>query len=94
MSVKKASGVFHVTNPGSIRHREIIDLYKEHVDPEHKNEWITEEDLVSLGLAAKKRSNNILQSDNLRKLGIEMREVKEAVRDTMIKYAENKKIPQ
>ena len=91
---KRASGVYHVTNPGSIRHRKIIELYEKYVDPNHKNEWIGEEELVSTGLAQKKRSNNILQSDNLKKIGIEMREVEEAVRDTMIKYAEHKKAPQ
>jgi dTDP-4-dehydrorhamnose reductase len=88
---KKAAGVFHVTNPGSIRHKEIIDFYHQYVDTNYTNEWIGEEDLVKLGLAQKKRSNNILQSDNLKKLGIEMREVHEAVKDTTAKYAENKK---
>lgn len=83
---KKASGIFHVTNPGSIKHKEIIALYEKYVDPSHKNEWITEEDLVKSGLAAKKRSNNIMSSSNLEKLGIHMRPVKEAVEETIKKY--------
>lgn len=87
---KKASGIFHCTNPGSITHREILELYKEYVDPDHKNEWITEGELVSCGLAAKKRSNNIMQSTNLKKYGIAMRPIKEALEDTMKKYAESK----
>lgn len=87
---KKASGIFHCTNPGSITHREILELYKEYVDPDHKNEWITEGELVSCGLAAKKRSNNIMQSTNLEKYGIAMRPIKEALEDTMKKYAESK----
>lgn len=85
---KRAEGIFHVTNPGTIKHREIIALYEELVDPKHTNEWINEEDLVKQGLAVKARSNNFLQSENLAKLGITMREVHEAVRDTMEKYAE------
>ena len=68
-----------------------MELYDEFVDSSHTNEWIKEEDLVNLGLAQKKRSNNILQSENLKRQGIEMREVHEAVRDTIIKYGENKK---
>lgn len=88
---KKAQGVFHVTNPGSIKHKEIIALYEELVDPDHKNEWISEDDLVEQGLAVKKRSSNILQSDNLFKLGIEMRPIQEAMRATMEEYARNKK---
>ena len=84
---KKAVGIFHVTNPGSIRHKEIIELYEEVVDPKHSCQWITEQDLVEMGLADKKRSNNIMQSINLEKLGIKMRPVKEAVRDSLIKYS-------
>ena len=51
---KRASGVFHVTNPGSIKHKEILSLYEKYVDSQHNNEWITEEQLVSQGLADKK----------------------------------------
>ncbi len=88
---KKAEGIFHVTNPGTLKHREIISLYQEFVDPEHSNEWISNEDLVKQGLATKGRSNNFLYSGNLEKVGIKMREVHEAIRETMQKYAEMKK---
>ena len=85
---KKAEGIFHVTNPGTLKHRELIAIYEELVDPNHTNEWIENKDLVTCGLATKGRSNNFLASENLEKLGIEMREVHEALRDTMEKYAE------
>lgn len=88
---KQAAGIFHVTNPGAIKHKEILEMYKEFVDPNHKNEWITERELVTTGLAKKTRSNNILQSNNLEKLGIKMRPVKEAVLDILKKYALLKK---
>lgn len=88
---RKMPGIFHTTNPGAIRHREILDLYREIVDPYHNNEWISEEDLVKEGLAAKRRSNNILQSGNLKTLNFKMRPIKEALRATLIKYAELKK---
>ena len=84
---QKASGIFHCTNPGSITHKEIMALYEKYVDPNHKNEWITEGELVSCGLAGKKRSNNIMQSINLSKLGIQMRPVLEAVEETIKIYA-------
>ena len=84
---KRASGIFHTVNPGIMRHRELIRLYEELVDPNHKNEWITEADLVAQGLATKKRSNNIMQSENLEKLGIHMRPIDVALRDTMERYA-------
>lgn len=88
---KKATGIFHITNPGTIKHREIIEMYEEIVDKNHKNEWITDEDLVKQGLADKGRSNNFLQSENLQKFGIKMRPIKEALRDTLEKYAKLKK---
>jgi 3,5-epimerase/4-reductase len=88
---KKVPGIFHVTNPGTLKHREIVDLYEELVDPSHSNEWITNDDLVKQGLATKGRSNNFLASENLAKVGIEMREVHVAMRDVMEKYAKAKK---
>lgn len=89
---QKAAGIFHVTNPGAIRHKEMIALYEELVDPTHTNEWIREEDLLALGLVQKKRSNNILHSENLAKFGIQMPEVHEAVRVALTAYAQHKKI--
>lgn len=85
---QKASGIFHVTNPGTIRHRDIIGLYEKYVDKNHANEWIDEEELVNQGITKKARSNNTLQSINLAKRAIAMRPIKEALEDTMKKYAE------
>lgn len=87
---KKAEGIFHVTNPGRLKHKEIVALYEEMIDPNHTNEWISNEDLVKQGLATKGRSNNFLHSENLAKIGIHMRPVQEAMRDTMKKYKEAK----
>ncbi len=87
---KQASGIFHVTNPGTVTHRELVRLYEQYVDPSHTNEWITAEQLVTEGLAKKTRSNNFLQSFNLAKFGITMRPVREALEDTMKKYAASK----
>ncbi len=88
---KKATGIFHVTNPGTIRHRDIVELYKTLVDPTKTNEWISEADLVREGLAKKTRSTNVLQSTHLEKIGITMRPAQIALQDTMEKYARLKK---
>jgi dTDP-4-dehydrorhamnose reductase len=85
---KRAEGIFHVTNTGTIRHRELLELYQELVDPEHSCEWISNDDLVKQGLATKGRSNNFLASENLAKVGIQMRPVQEALRETIERYAE------
>lgn len=88
---KRAEGIFHVTNPGFTSHRELIELYQKYVNSAHKNIWIKEKDLVGLGLAKKKRSNNIMQSSRLKLYHIKMRPAKVAVRDAMIKYAKAQK---
>ena len=88
---KRAEGIFHVTNPGTMRHRDLIGLYEELVDPSHTNEWIANEELVAQGLATKGRSNNFLASENLAKYDIVMRPIDEALRDTLDKYASAKK---
>lgn len=88
---KRAAGVFHVVNSGTMHHRALLDLYRKYVDPTHTCEWITEQDLVTQGLATKKRSNNIMQSPNLEALGIKMRPIMEALEETMQKYAILKK---
>ena len=88
---KQAAGIFHVTNPGTLKHKELIALYEQFVDPDHTNDWITDKELVTIGLAKKQRSNNFLQSENLEKLGIHMRPIKEAIVDTIKKYAALKK---
>jgi glucose-1-phosphate thymidylyltransferase len=85
---KRGTGIFHVVNPGIMRHRDLLAMYREYVDPNHSCEWIRDEDLVARGLATKQRSNNILQSIRLRELGIEMRPIDVALRDTMIRYAQ------
>jgi len=84
---QRGEGIFHTVNPGFIRHRDIIALYQELVDPRHTCEWLTEEELVETGLAKKKRSNNVMDSTRLEALGIRMRPVREAIRDCMEKYA-------
>ncbi len=88
---KRGEGIFHVTNPGTIKHREIIELYREFVDSSKNPTWISEDELVTAGLAAKKRSTNKMQSHNLEKLGVTMRPIAEAARSTMKRYAVLKK---
>ncbi len=84
---KRGTGIFHAVNPGVMRHRDLIALYDELVDPSHKNEWISNDDLVKQGLAVKGRSNCILQDTRLAALGITMRPIDVALRDAMQQYA-------
>jgi dTDP-4-dehydrorhamnose reductase len=84
---RRATGVFHVVNPGPMRHRDLLALYRELVDPAHRVTLIREEELVGRGLAVKARSNCLLASPRLAELGITMRPIDVALRDTMERYA-------
>lgn len=84
---KRATGVFHATNAGTMRHRDLLTLYRELVNPTHETELIGEADLVARGLAAKPRSNCVLASPRLDALGLGMRPIHIALLDTMTKFA-------
>ena len=88
---KRATGIFHAVNPQPLSYQDFMKWYEEIVDPNHKNEWITEEQLVAQGLAAKKRSTNILANLRLPEIGIHMRPTEEAVKATLRVYAEKLK---
>lgn len=89
---KQGEGIFHVTNPGEIAYRTIIDWYKELVDPNHCNEWINEQELVQSGLAQILRSTNVLQSSRLEDIGITMRPIEVAAREAMEKWVKIRQI--
>jgi dTDP-4-dehydrorhamnose reductase len=84
---RKAQGIFHGTNSGGMRHRDLLALYKQHVDPAHTYELISESVLNSSGLVEKARSNCLLASERLQELGLSMRPIEVALADTMQKYA-------
>ena len=62
-------------------------MYKQIVNPAHKYEVIS---LATLHNSTKaKRSNCVLNTDKLAREGIQIRPVKEAVKDCLEKYGEN-----
>lgn len=88
---KKAEGIFHCTQKGSIHYRRFIELYNQYINPGDIKEFITEEELVRRGSVSKNRATNKLQSFNLEKYGIHMRESEEIITETMQKYAQQLK---
>jgi len=86
---KKATGIYHVVNPGTSSAKEIMLLYREIVDPSHTFEDLSLEGLNSITTAV--RSNCKLNSAKLEKEGIIMPEIHEAIKQCMIKYKKNKK---
>lgn len=92
MIEKRVTGIFHVTNPGVLRYRDLMELYREQVDPTYTTEWIQDSELETRGLA-NRRSTVVIQSTRLAEYGIQMRPIDEAVRDTIKKYATLKNPP-
>lgn len=87
LAARRAAGVFHVTNPGTLRHRDLLALYRELVDPAHACELIAEDQLVARGLARVARSNCVLADTRLAALGIALRPIGVALPDVLRRYA-------
>lgn len=78
------TGTINLTNPGLISHNEVLDMFKEIVDPdfEYQNFSVEEQSKI---LAAD-RSNNYLDTTKLEKLYPDVRNIKDAVRECLIQY--------
>jgi len=80
------TGMYHVTNPGTLTAAQIMSEYKNYV-PEHNFEIINESQLGSLTVA--KRSNCILNSDKLKADGFHMTSAEDALKACMKNYMRN-----
>jgi 3,5-epimerase/4-reductase len=86
MMKQKTTGTMNLTNPGLISHNEILEMYKEIVDPTFtwKNFSMEEQRAI---LAAD-RSNNYLDTTRLVALFPKIDNIKTAVRKCLIQYKE------
>ncbi len=84
---KRATGIYNVTNPGVITHQEILDLYRELVDPDYHYELFSVSEMEKITKA--KRSNCGLSVDKLEREGIHLRPVHQAVRESLILYRQH-----
>ena len=84
---KRATGIYNVTNPGTIEHKAILDIYKELVDSEYEYEIFSLKELAKITKAG--RSNCGLSTKKLEDEGIYLRPVDQAVRETLVEYHEN-----
>lgn len=86
---KQKTGIYNVTNPGSIKHSDIMSWYQELVDPSHAYQLISTEQLYAEGLTKTGRSNCVLDTRKLESEGIILTSAKQAVRECMESYAKN-----
>ena len=80
----KHTGTLNFTNPGSISHNEILEMYEEYVDPEFtwKNFTIEEQNQI----LKSERSNNLLDTTCLEQLFPEIKNIKDSLKYIFIKY--------
>jgi len=63
MAVKKRTGIYNFTNPGTVSHNQVLDLYKKYIDPNFTYKNFTEEEQAKVIKAG--RSNNLLDTTKL-----------------------------
>lgn len=83
MAKKRITGTVNLTNPGLVSHNEILEMYKEIVDPSFTWKNFSPEDQAKI-LAAD-RSNNSLNSDKLIALYPGIKHIKDSVKDVLIR---------
>ena len=83
MIIKKEIGTINLTNPDYISHNEILELYKEIINPDFKWENMTIEEQNNILLS--ERSNNILNTEKLKKLYPDVKDIKTSIKDLFLK---------
>ena len=91
MMKSKVTGTINLTNPGLISHNEILDMFKEIVDPTFTYKNFTQEEQRSI-LAAD-RSNNYLNTTKLVSMFPTIKPIKESIKEMLISY-KNSYVPQ
>jgi len=80
---KNKTGIYNTVNPGPMSHSEILDLYKEIVDPEFKYEIMSVEELHKTTKA--ERSNCVLNAEKLAR-EVELKPLRERLREIFKEY--------
>lgn len=90
MMKQNITGTINLTNPGLISHNEILEMYKEIVDPSFswENFSIEEQDEI----LSSKRSNNCLNTSSIENDDkIKVKNIKDSIRDILIEMKTNRK---
>jgi len=87
MMKKQVTGTFNFTNPGLISHNEMLDMYKELVDPSFT--WTNFSQDEQRSILASDRSNNYLDTTPLETMYPHILNIKESVRNILIQYKQN-----
>ena len=89
MMKKGITGTVNLTNPGLISHNEILEMYKEIVDPTFV--WKNFSPEEQRKILSADRSNNFLDTTLLESLYPQMDNIKEGIRKCLINYSKERK---
>jgi nucleoside-diphosphate-sugar epimerase len=84
MMQNKTTGTINLTNPGLISHNEILDMYKEIVDPNFVYDNFSQEEQRKI--LACDRSNNYLDTSRLTELYPNIKNIKDSVKNCLLSY--------
>ena len=87
MAINNQTGTFNFTNEGLISHNEILEMYREIVDPGFTWKNFTIEEQATILAAG--RSNNCLDTNKLTSLYPDLKNIKDSVRDTLVRMKNN-----
>ena len=86
MALNGQVGTVNLTNPGTITHNEILEMYKEIVDP--KFSWSNFSIEEQNEILASKRSNNCLNTEKLESIAT-VKDIKTSVKDIIVQMKSN-----
>jgi dTDP-glucose 4,6-dehydratase len=84
MMKNKITGTINLTNPGLISHNEILEMYKEIVDPNFT--WTNFSQEEQRKILAADRSNNFLDTHKLQELYPNVLNIKKSIRNCLLEY--------
>ncbi len=80
MAKRNCTGIWNFTNPGVISHNEILEMYRDYIDPQFK--WVNFDLEEQAKVIVAPRSNNELDASKLKNEFPELLSIK----DSIIKY--------
>ena len=83
MAENNITGIYNFTNPGLITHNEILQMYKDIVDPEFTWKNFTLDEQAEILKAD--RSNNCLDTNKIQNLYPNLKNIKDSVKDVLHK---------
>ena len=90
MALDKETGTINLTNPGTISHNEILEMYRELVDPTFT--WTNFSQEEQSRILAAGRSNNLLDTRKLVERFPTVLPIRESVRKVLLEMAANRQV--